>query len=918
MQKPIFIALLSILGATSSLFAQPANNECGGAIRLSNVRNFCSRTAEYTNVGATPSSLSAASCFGATQRDVWFTFVATATDVTITVRGATAQGRGGTLVNPQVAIYLGDDCNTLSPLGCQSSAQRTNIVELYQSGLFIGSTYKVRVQASSGATGTFQLCVNNYNPPAALSSDCPTASLLCDKEPFVVRSVAGAGRDTREMDDATCFRGGAAVNLEMNSTWFAWTCSRSGPLEFTLTPLNAQDDLDFVIYELPNGARNCNGKRVLRCMASGESQGQNSDRCLGPTGLRSGDSDTEAPSGCPGSTRDAFLAPLNMVAGRSYALVVNNFSSTGNGFSIQFGGTGEFQGPEAKFTTLPEKVCLGTPIQFTDASVFPLGTITSWRWNFSETGTPRNANTKGPHTVSFAEPGLKSIALTIETNLGCRVTEVQTVEVLPPATVDTAVVNADCDGRPSGQITLRRIRDGKAPFQFSWQGGPFIADSTLRNLSVGTYSVIIKDANNCETKLNIPVKTRELLANATVKQPLCNGQSNGEVTLDITNGRTPFQFDWGTGFVANKTQGGFAAGAYTFRATDAAQCSGTFNVTIAEPAALTLKVDTTGVTCFGARDGKVKATPGGGTPDYTYTWNNANRSGELTRLAAGTYSVTVTDKSGCTIVGQGLITEPGDISVRLVSTKDLICNGLPVGEIQVAGVGGRPPFGFSIDGGRSFKPDNPIVGLKAGDYSVIIKDAAGCVDSVRASLRQPPPLRIFAQPKDTLVDLGTLVQTSTDIVAIKPVKYSWTPTHRLSCTDCPDPVISAIGRVIYTVRITDADGCFATDSILVRTTKKRPLYVPNVIAPQSPTESMNGRFTVFGGAAVEGIALMRIFDRWGELVFEAKDVPHNEPQVGWDGTFRGKPVEGVFVYMAVVRFLDGVEILYEGDITVVR
>jgi SprB repeat/CHU_C Type IX secretion signal domain len=917
MQKPIFTVALFLLGVSSALFAQPANNECSGAIRIANVRSFCSRNAEYTNTGATASNLSPASCFGATQRDVWFTFVAVATDVTITVRGATAQGRGGTLVNPQVAVYLGDDCNSLSPLGCQSAVPRANIVELYQGGLFIGSTYTIRVQGSAGANGTFQLCVNNYNPPAALSSDCPTASLLCDKSPFVVRSVTGAGRNTREMDDAECFRGGAASNLESNSTWFAWTCSRSGPLEFTLTPLNSLDDLDFVLYELPNGVRNCNGKRVLRCMASGETQGQNSDRCLGPTGLRSGDSDTEAPSGCPASTRDAFLAPFNMVAGRSYALVINNFTSTGNGFSIEFGGTGEFQGPEAKFTTLPEKVCLGTPIQFTDASVFPLGTITSWRWSFGETGTPRNAATQGPHTVTFTESGLKSIALTIETNLGCRVTDIQTVEVLPSARVDTAVVNADCDGRPSGQISLRRIRDGKAPFQFSWRGGPFTSDSTLRDLPIGVYSVVIKDANNCETKLDIPVKERELMSNTTVKAPLCNGQSNGEVTIDITNGRAPYQFDWGSGFVANKTQGGFAAGSYTFRATDASQCKGTFAVTITEPTALTLMVDTAGVTCFGARDGKVKATTGGGTPDYTYTWSNASRAAELTRLAAGTYSVTVTDKNGCTIIGQGRITEPGDIGIRLVSTKDLTCNGLPTGEIQVAGIGGRPPFTFSTDG-RNFKADNPITGLGAGNYSVIIKDAAGCVDSVRAALRQPPPLRVVAQPKDTLVDLGTLVQTGTSIVSLKPVVYTWTPTLRLSCTDCPDPVVTAIGRVIYSVKITDTDGCTATDSILVRVTKKRPLYVPNVIAPQSATESSNGRFTVFGGAAVEGIAVMRIYDRWGELVFEAKDVPHNEPRVGWDGTFRGKPVEGVFVYMAVVRFLDGQEILYEGDVTVVR
>src|SRR5262249_27934122 len=155
-----------------------------------------------------------------------------------TVRGATAQAPGGTLVNPQVALYLGTCGGTINQLECQTAPPGANIVEAYQGGLFVGSTYFIRIQGAAGATGTFQICLNNYNPPVEPTSDCPTASILCDKSSFVVQQITGAGNNISELDDADCFSNGAPSNFESNSTWFTWTCSVSGPLTFKLSPLN--------------------------------------------------------------------------------------------------------------------------------------------------------------------------------------------------------------------------------------------------------------------------------------------------------------------------------------------------------------------------------------------------------------------------------------------------------------------------------------------------------------------------------------------------------------------------------------------------------------------------------------------------------------------------------------------------------
>jgi hypothetical protein len=912
---------LSLVAATIILFvtvawAQPSNDECSNPIVIQNPINFCSQTGQYTNVGATPSAYGPATCFGATtQNDVWFAFTPLATDVTITVRGATAGAPGGTLQRPQVALYFGTCGGTINQLECQSAPGNTHVAEAYQGGLFVGSTYLIRVQGAAGQQGTFQLCISNYNPPVEPTSDCPTASILCDKSPFVVQNVTGAGSNNLEMEDAFCFENGAPGINESNSTWFVWTCSVSGPLEFALSPINLPDDLDFVVYRLPNGIGNCQNKQILRCMASGEGPPYPSP-CLGPTGLRAGDTDTDEDAGCQQAGDDAWLRPLDMVAGETYALVVNNFSSTGNGFTIEFGGTGQFLGPSAAFTTVPQAVCLGTAVQVIDGSTFPIGAITGWQWSFGANANPQTASGKGPHTVAFNTPGQQSVVLTLETDLGCKVTDIQTVLIYPDVQVDTLIAAPDCNGTANGQITINNITSGTPPYQFSWNGAPFTTSNTLNNLGVGLYTLVIRDANNCETNLDIQVDERILTAEAEVTPPRCFGDSDGEITLNVTNGKDPVQFDWGSGFILSNTQGDFAAGTYTIQAVDAVLCEGTFNITVTDNPLLELAVDTFDISCFGANDGMAQALPSGGVGNYRYLWSNGETTQKINDLAPGQYDVTVTDGNECVVTGGVFITEPGDVGVNLVDVLDLICNGVAEGEIRVEGVGGVLPYTFSADG-RVFVPSDTLRNLLAGDYWVTIKDANGCRDSVFATIAQPPPLIVIAEPADTTLNLGFTVDLSTITSPVgRPVTFEWTPPIGLSDVTEAEPTITAINSQIYVVKITDEDGCMAFDTVRITVKKDRPVYFPNVFAPEKPFP--NNFFTGFGGPAVDFMPLLRIYDRWGSLIYETRDIALNEPNLGWNGTYKGQDVHGVFAWYALVRFIDGEELQYQGSITVVR
>jgi gliding motility-associated-like protein len=916
--KAILLFVFGLWSGISLAQNPPSNDDCNNPIVINNVTNYCSPVAAFTNVNATPSSYSPSSCFGATTgKDVWFAFRATATDVSITVRGNTDQGPGGTLEDPQVSLYFGTCGGTINELECQSSQAFNNITEAYQGGLFVGSIYLIRIQGRTNQSGTFQLCITNYNPPVEPTSDCPKSSILCDKSPFVVKKVTGAGTNNKEMEDAVCFDNGSPGIKESNSTWFVWTCSKSGTLEFALTPLNAPDDLDFVIYRLPNGIGNCNGKLIERCMASGLSQNQQfPSPCLGPTGLKAGDPDISEDAGCSEAGDDAWLKPLDMVQGVTYALVVNNFSNTGNGFSISFGGTGEFLGPDAQFKTIPDAVCLGTPVQVFDASTFALGQITKWEWSFGADAVPQTANGPGPHNVQFNSSGDRPIVLRLETNLGCKVTDIETVKIYPDVEVDTLIAAPDCNGTSNGAVEISNIISGTPPYQFSWNSGPFITTNKLENLKPGPVTLKIKDKNNCETDLSIDVKERILTADGSSKNPLCFGEKNGEITMIVTNGKPPVQYNWGNGFVGNNIQGGFTAGVYTIQGIDGVLCKGTFTVTVTDNPKLELEVIKTDISCFGANDGTATASSKGGVGNFMYEWSNGKTTSKISDLGPGTYTVTVSDGNECNTTQSVTIVEPADVGVRVLDVKDLLCNGVPTGSITVEGLGGRQPYQFSTNG-VNYQPSPTLANLKAGTYFIKIKDGGGCIDSVQAVINEPIPLEVFASPKDTSVELGTKVGFNALFSpAGRRITYDWTPSLGLDNAKTSNPELTATNTQTYIVKITDEDNCMAFDTIRVIVKKDRPIYIPNVFKPSSNT--FNDRFTVFGNEGAEQITLLRVYDRWGDLVFETRGIPLGDPSLGWDGTYKGKPVDGVFTFYTFVRFIDAVELQYEGNVTVVR
>ena len=171
-----------------------------------------------------------------------------------------------------------------------------------------------------------------------------------------------------------------------------------------------------------------------------------------------------------------------------------------------------------------------------------------------------------------------------------------------------------------------------------------------------------------------------------------------------------------------------------------------------------------------------------------------------------------------------------------------------------------------------------------------------------------------------LVGLGTQIKISPIVTGSLPIdSVSWTPKDFLTFTSEPlRPVVSPLDDRTYKLRVIDVNGCIGEASILVELERNRNVFIPNVFSPND--DDKNDYFGIFTGVGVKKINYVRVYDRWGELLFANQNLaPTSDPSQGWDGTFRGKPVQqGVYLYISEIEFEDGAKLLYRGDVTVAR
>lgn len=506
------------------LKAQVFNDECVNAQFLGAIQEYCSAPGEFTNVDATDSPVVNPSCWTGANNDVWLSFTPTAPGAFFQVFGK-QDINDNNFTRAQLAVYDGP-CGSLVELGCVSAAQGVSIAELVVTGLVIGKVYYLRVNSASLITGNFHLCIESFIPSLDPESDCVDAVVLCDKAPIQVQFLTSSGTNVEELN-GTCLENPQGPD-ERGSVWYKWTCDQSGTLSFDLEPNNnpvgeISDDLDFVVFELTNGLDDCLNRTILRCMGSGANGTFNTAGdfipnplatwagCNGATGLSLNDPDIEELPGCQNGNNN-YAAALNMVSGRSYALVINNFSETNFGFSIDFGGTGTFLGPQPGFdlSAVGDVIACEKAVLYEDQSIATTDQIINYEWSFGVGADPQLATGIGPHLIEYESFGWKTAALTVTSSRGCTVTELLDIFV-EPCCADTSTLSSDaiyqdlfCFNVPEGSINAVPI-NGAPNYMYSIDGVNFQPNPNFTSLPAGDYDVIVQDIKGCESVTTVTI-----------------------------------------------------------------------------------------------------------------------------------------------------------------------------------------------------------------------------------------------------------------------------------------------------------------------------------------------------------------------------------------------------------------------------
>lgn len=400
---------------------------------------------------------------------------------------------------------------------------------------------------------------------------------------------------------------------------------------------------------------------------------------------------------------------------------------------------------------------------------------------------------------------------------GC-ISTIYTTSVSAGPLLQTTATKTDvlCNGGNTGTITVTQPAAGTAPYEYSLDNVNWQASPVFTGLAAGTYTVYYRESNGCSNSLSITVNEPSLLtATDATTAVVCNGQSNGTITITPNGGVAPYEYSIDGG--ANWQNGNIfsvAAGAYTVIIRDVNGCTVSRNITVTEPAALVAGSANTNASCDGGNDGVIDVTATGGNGNYQYSIDGTNfQSSNLFNVAPGTYTVTVRDNLGCTT---SFSTTVG-LSSNITFTPQIdptICEG---SSAQLQLISNATQYSWSpaiaLSDTTIYNPvANPVVTTQ-----YIVTATLG-----RCSIIDTVVVNVNPAPIPDAGPAGYICYGQTyQLQASGGVQYQWTPATYLNNPNIANPVSSAPHNITYTVSIiADANGCpsLTTDNITIDVT----------------------------------------------------------------------------------------------------
>ncbi len=424
---------------------------------------------------------------------------------------------------------------------------------------------------------------------------------------------------------------------------------------------------------------------------------------------------------------------------------------------------------------------------------------------------------------------------------GCTVSESAVVNEPAPLSSVGTTTDVLCLGDSNGTASVV-VSGGTAPYQYVWPNGDI--NSATSGLSIGIYVVSITDANGCVLTDSLLVSGPSgLQLQITVSDVLCFGDSNGMVDLFVGGGTPIYTYIWSNG-ETDEDLTGLGPATYAVTVTDANGCVNIDSANVSEPPALTSAVLVSQITCNGGNDGIIDLAVNGGTAPYTFVWSNFSTDEDIQNLTAGVYNVIITDVNGCVATESTTLTDPPLLGFTVAIT-DVVCNGELTGAVDLTITGGVAPYGFSWS---NSDVTEDLTNVAAGLYTVTVTDANACQLIATAEIAEPPLLSVSVAGTDIAcagdAD-GFAIATVVGGTPGNPNPYTYIWNSNPPQTDF---VASNLAAGNYTLVVTDANGCQASDSVEI--SEPDPI---NLVLEFAPVTCFGGADAIVGIHATGGV-----------------------------------------------------------------
>jgi gliding motility-associated-like protein len=552
--------------------------------------------------------------------------------------------------------------------------------------------------------------------------------------------------------------------------------------------------------------------------------------------------------------------------------------------------------------------------------------------------TVDNMNDLNPEV---SEPGTYTLVVTLLAN-GCASTP-DPVEVIPnnqqpEILAITPLSSIDCNF-PEAELI---VSSPGANVNYEWtdvNGNVLGNNANLTDITQeGTYTVLVTNTQTgCTATEDLEVVNNISYPFVNVNQPDVLDCIHLNTMLDGTGTQTGagILYNWSgpavSGAAGSLISEASAPGTYVLLVTNTSNgCTSTLSVevdqniaaplaVIATPEELDCQVETVSLDGDGSSTGS----------NINYQWYDAANSalGSTTTISvgnAGDYVLVVTDaNNGCTDEATITVLQNENLpQAALIDLNMPACAGESTGLVWITGVeGGTAPYSYSFNG-SPFSNDNFYPELSAGVYDFALVDANGCDWSTTITITEPDPIDF---------DLGADIELSFTDSAIIDFTTNLSPNqidtiiwqtfgadYHCEDADCSAISLHTYNSMAVSAELIDVNGCSVKDKLMLRVNLDRKVYIPNAFSPNG--DETNDVFMIYADAEqVEKVNFFRVFNRWGEIVFEYNHFDPNNAEFGWNGSFRGDLMNpAVFVYVAEVLFIDGHVEMYQGDVTLMR